>query len=239
MLKSLLSWGEWSDLAELLSPRFFKVVSVTQAITQLREFKANYDDREGFEDVCRRREWSLQQAEIPVDVNAQGQPEGSGPIDGQVLLRLYFHQLYSEGPTVVDLRPQVFDGGGDRIAWYPGRFYVDWDEEFLASLRQMYDGFYSDDEEAFERGVEDVGLEGCSDLFRQHFGGDDQRAVSFELASFRETFRKIFRRAKERGLRLHPNFIALGVYLATLYQHLEEAGGTFDVRQAFESVRQV
>jgi hypothetical protein len=238
MLKSLLSWGEWSDLAELLSPRFFKVVSVSQAITQLREFKANYDDEDQFRDVCRRREWSLQQAEIPVEVNAQGKLEGSGPIDGQVLLRLYFHQLYSEGPTVVDLRPQAFEEGDDRWGWYPGRFYVDWDEGFLASLRQMYVGFYGDDQAAFERGVEGVGLEGCSDLFRQHFGGEDQQNVEFELAAFRETFRKIFRRAKERGLRLHPNFIALGVYLATLYQHLEDAGGTYDVRSAFESVQQ-
>ena len=238
MLKSLLSWGEWSDLAELLSPRFFKVVSVSQAITQLREFKANYDDQEGFEDVCRRRSWSLQQAEIPVGVHAHGDAEGAGPIDGQALLRLYFHQLYSEGPTVVDLRPQVFEQRDDRWEWYPGRFYVDWDEEFLASLRQMYVGFYGDDQAAFERGVEGVGLEGCSDLFREHFGGEDQQNVEFELAAFRETFRKIFRRAKERGLRLHPNFIALGVYLATLYQHLEDAGGTYDVRSAFESVQQ-
>ena len=238
MLKSLLSWGEWSDLAELLSPRFFKVVSVTEAITQLREFKANYDDRTGFEDVCRRRDWSLQQAEIPVDVDADGDASAEGPIEGQTLLRLYFHQLYVEGPTVVDLRPQVFEADGQRWTWRPGRFYVDWDEAFLASLRQMYDGFYNDDTAAFERGVEGVGLEGCSDLFRQHFGGDDQGAVEFELAAFRETFRKIFRRAKERGLSLHPNFIALGVYLATLYQHLEVAGGAFDVRSAFESVRQ-
>jgi hypothetical protein len=34
-------------------------------------------------------------------------------------------------------------------------------------------------------------------------------------------------------VRLHPDFVALGVYLAALYEHLEELDVPLDVRGAF------
>ena len=44
---------------------------------------------------------------------------------------------------------------------------------------------------------------------------------------------------KASKLQLHPNFVALGLMLACLYQQLEELDVTCDVRAAFDAVDRV
>lgn len=236
MIRSMLKWGSWSDLAELLSPSFFRVVPMGKAMGQLRALSSNYFDEMRFETACETRQHTLEEAGIPIHVKQGAAERQLGQTaDGQMLLELYFHQLYAEGPTFIDLRAERFDGTAEPAVWGVLPYYVDWEGTFIDGVRQMYRGFYRGDDAAFEAAVARVGLEGTGELFREHFGGDDQEEVSFDLATFRETFHKILSRCKERGLKLHPNFIPLGVYLASLYEHLEEAGGSYDVRAAFEA----
>ena len=111
---------------------------------------------------------------------------------------------------------------------------VEWDKDFQRPLRQIYRGFYQDDDEQFRRGLEALDLLAVEDLFRKHFGEDHQRAVTFCLDEFKETFHEILDECKREGIGLHYQFGALGIYLACLYDHLEKLGGPFDVEAAVE-----
>ena len=61
-----------------------------------------------------------------------------------------------------------------------------------------------------------------------------QRAVRFDSAIFQTTFHAVFVRCRVQGIQLHRNFLALGAYLATLYDLLEGLDQAFAVRAAFD-----
>jgi hypothetical protein len=57
--------------------------------------------------------------------------------------------------------------------------------------------------------------------------------VRFEVKQFISTFHEVFLRCKASRTALHPDFLPLGLYLATLYDHLERLGMAVDVVAAF------
>jgi hypothetical protein len=48
------------------------------------------------------------------------------------------------------------------------------------------------------------------------------------------TFHQVFVLCRDAKQSLHPDFLPLGLYLATLYDHLERLGAAVDVLAAFE-----
>jgi hypothetical protein len=110
---------------------------------------------------------------------------------------------------------------------------VCWDSAFLDAIRRMYRGFYAGEDAAFHTALTDLHLDVAADLFLDHFGSGDQSAVRFEMAHFTRSFHAVFLRCREHGVRLHPDFVALGVYLAALYEHLESLDVPLDARRAF------
>jgi hypothetical protein len=118
---------------------------------------------------------------------------------------------------------------------------VRWDAAFLAALRDLYAGSYLGDAARFDAAIARLSLEPARDVFLSHFGGGDQREVRFERATFVHTFHDAFLACRDAPPGpggaprppLHGNFLALGLYLATLYEHLERLGLAFDVRAAY------
>ena len=100
-------------------------------------------------------------------------------------------------------------------------------------MRRLYRGFYAGADEEFHAGLDALGLEPAADLFLRHFGEGDQTAVEFEMAQFTKSFHDVFVRCRDHGVRLHRNFVPLGVHLAALYEHLEPLRVPLDVRSAF------
>jgi hypothetical protein len=45
----------------------------------------------------------------------------------------------------------------------------------------------------------------------------------------------VFIRCRDSKTPLHPDFVTLGVMLATLYDHLETLGGVYDVQSAYQA----
>jgi hypothetical protein len=130
---------------------------------------------------------------------------------------------------------------GATSVWRPGWLYVRWDAAFLAALRDLYAGYYLGDAARFDAAIARLSLEPARDVFLSHFGGGDQREVRFERATFVHTFHDAFLACRDAPPGpggaprppLHGNFLALGLYLATLYEHLERLGLAFDVRAAY------
>jgi len=241
LLRSLRG-TEWSQLADYVSPSFFEVLRARQILGQARELVANARDREGFEaavartgEVLSKRGVSLRvAADWPQDAEALAPTGEAARRDlGQRILEAYFAQLAGAEGALLDLRGARFTGSPDDPLWVPQAFWLDWDPGFLAALRDLYAGFYGDDDARFRDGLEHLHLGAAEDVFREHFGGGEQRAVRFESKQFHATFHEAFVRCRDAGATLHRNFLALGIHLACLYDALESLDLAFDVREAW------
>ena len=111
---------------------------------------------------------------------------------------------------------------------------VEWDEVFIDALRDVYVGFYTDDDARFQDGMIRLRMEPATDIFRAHFGEEDQTNVRFESRALIQVLVRAFEACKDAGIEIHPNFLPFGVYLAGLYQSLEVLGARYDVQGAFQ-----
>ncbi len=149
---------------------------------------------------------------------------------GEMVLQLYFAQIFRCDTNILDLRSSAFK---HESIWCPAAIYYRWSDDFREGIRKMYWGFYHDDQTVFLSGLSILKLEYAADIFRSHFGVGMQSAVTFRLAEFKKSFHAIFLRCKEHKTKLHPDFFALGVYLVCLYENLESLGVPLNVRDAF------
>jgi hypothetical protein len=238
MLANMLRNTEWSQLGAFVTPAFFEVMPTGKLLARtprLVTTRGSLRHSEALAQLARSLCASgLEQAQ---PLGADGLTLRGGAMEGPSeraarLVALYFHQLFHDGPTLLDLRPVAFSPGEHDLEYHPRPWIADWDSAFLTGLRQVYRGFYCNDDVCFAEGLAALGIAPCADLFRAHFGGDLERHV-FRTRDFVSTFHQVFVRCRERGLKLHPDFLPLGIYLAALYDHLEQLDVAVDVRAAF------
>lgn len=250
----LLRGNEWSKLADLVSPTFFELVSARDISARIFEIARNWLDSAGFDQLIETRRASAERCQIPVDVSKRGREKralAAGPVEGvdsggtgsrvsprvgDVALDLYFHQVFTDTRALLDFRAACFDlhDGGTMVRYQPTPIWVRWSSEFAMALRALYDGFYQNDDVVFRAALSGLGVAPAETVFRSAFGGEHRRQYLFTLADFKATFHQVFVACREKGSRIHPDFITLGVALATLYGHLERTGHSFDVEACYE-----
>jgi hypothetical protein len=248
MWSKLLAETDWKILRDFLSPSLFSVFPSRALAGEARALLASASSRRGFADAARLRLDSLRRAGVPVRLSSEPPPPSAlmAPLDeaarvvrGQALLNLFFHQLYADGPTILDLRFKTLfprpegDEPEPPFIWVPGRPHTKWEPGFRSALHDLYGGFYDGDDPRFMRGLQAIGAVPAEATFREQFGAEDPHAVTFDLERFVRTFHAAFEACRDAGSPLHRQLVPLGVYLAGLYEHLSELGGTFDVRDAF------
>lgn len=243
MFLRMLRATEWGQLLDFVSPSFFEVLSVRGLAGASRDLIASTRDDAGMREIARGMAERIAVRAIPIRLDLERGRESSGAgqrssddariVRGQLVLRLYFEQILGAKAALLDLRGSHFAMRSDTLVWSPARGFVRWDPVFLDAVRRMYRGFYTDDDAAFRAALAALHLEAAADLFLDHFGVGEQTAVRFEMAHFTRSFHAVFVRCRERGVQLHPNFVALGVYLGALYEHLEGLDVPLDVRAAF------
>lgn len=235
----------WSHFLDYASPAFFEVMPARALFAQGKEFVANASSSERFAAVREQVSQSLRQREVDVELSSPGNRDPGASLStlaestrremGHRILEIYFIQLLAGEHSILDLRSESFSSAsGGALRWHPRAFYLRWEPAFLTGLRELYAGFYLDDQDRFESGLQALGLEGSGDVLLSHLGGNDQRNVRFDTRAFDSSFHETFLRCRERGVALHRNFVALGVYLVCLYDVLEFLAVPFDVRSAFE-----
>ncbi len=240
MLKRLLDGTDLTQLRAVVSPAFFDVIPARVLWQQGRALATRYRDERAYSEALTHRAATLEAADIGVSIGAidavESEPMDDSQERGEALLRLYFHQLLTDGPALIDLRhPRLARRAGGYV-FDPGRLTADWSEGFRTAIRHMYGGFYGDDDQRFVDALDALGLRQAEATFRQQFGGGDQRAIRFEMKAFVGSFHDAFVACRDAGDRLHPGFLAFGIYLAFLYDHLERlGGGPFDVRAAYDA----
>ena len=237
MLRQILAESELQDGREFMSPKMFQVMPLTQATTQFRRVVQNHFNSEGWRVAVLNRQRWLDERHLPILIDVDGRfRAGEGTPGGKTVLELYFHQLYYGKVSLLDLRYDRFGGQADgRTVWAPDAYWVEWDQLFIEATRDLYLGFYLDEDARFERALKTMGVECAREVFVEHFGGGEQREVAFRIDRFAQTFRATLTECKRAGKRAHPNLIPFGMYIVTLYDHMEQLGGTWDVREAFFS----
>jgi hypothetical protein len=214
---------------------------------QTLDLISNGTDSTRFTSVLVRAQADLRDARIPVLVNHyRDQRQTIFPSDlkrpkrrwlGQLALELYFTQLFRSDSAILDLSPSRLgvSGAGDAV-WYPLPLYSQWDPDFLQAVRDMYAGFFLGDDQRFGCGIKQLGLGSAGGQVLAHLGEDDQRCVRFRVAKLRSTLHEISAARTNDDGAIHRNFIAFGVYMASLYELLEYLDLAFDVRSAFMRV---
>lgn len=238
-----LKGTDWGMLIEFVSPAFFEVVPALGMAKVFGRILKDYSDAREFARVKN----GVSTTVLP-RVNLTGKPSIkliSHPVNGlpaqklkgkkrkefgQLVLRIYFTQLFSDEKSLLDIRSSSFDG---LSGWGPAPVFYEWSPEFRVALCDLYRGFYQDDDIMYRRGLSALNLQHADEIFRGHFGTGNQDAVTFSLQHLKDSLHGVFASCIENKSRLHPDFFALGVYLLCLYENLETLGESLDVRSAF------
>jgi hypothetical protein len=244
MLGKLFQGGEFGQWASFVSPAFFSVMPTKPLWQRAKGLARATRDPDRYARAVNARRALLARSllSITLDTPATHGANRAHPAEGPEalapearaaqLVELYFHQLLHGDTTLLDVRQQAF-GGAAQLVWKPASWVAEWDPSFIAALRQIYTGFYRDDPSGFRSGLRALNLEPAEAVFRRHFG-DGQRAVRFEVKHFVSTFHQVFVICRDAKTSLHADFLPLGLYLASLYDHLERLGSAVDVAAAFE-----
>ncbi|MET0385767.1 MAG: hypothetical protein ABW321_07395 [Polyangiales bacterium] len=239
MLGKILGSGQLGKLASFVSPAFFDVMPARALWSRSRELVAQSRNGELAKRAITARAATLAASMPQIQLSARSEPgnaTAAGTLSaadrGALIAELYFRQLFDDGPVLLDLRAAAFTAKGDQLLWAPASWIAQWKPDFIQPLREIYAGFYAHDDARFRRGLAALSLEHSEDLFREQFGGTQDR-VKFEVQAFIDTFHRVFERCKRERTSLHPDFLPLGIYLAALYDHEQELGVAIDVTSAF------
>jgi hypothetical protein len=246
MIGKLLNSSEFGQWTSFVSPAFLEVMPAKALWQRFTALARHTRDRELYARAVAEREGWLVRSRLPVSLAPRGAPVAAvsgGPADpfppqarAAAVVALYFHQLLHGKLTLLDLRQPAFTSQAGRLVWRPAAWIASWDTSFIEALRAIYAGFYGGDAAGFQSGLVALNLLHAEDVFRLHFG-DGQHAVRFEVKHFVSTFHQVFVRCRDQKTRLHPDFSLLGLYLASLYDHLERLGESVDVAAAFDLAR--
>jgi predicted unusual protein kinase regulating ubiquinone biosynthesis (AarF/ABC1/UbiB family) len=157
---------------------------------------------------------------------------------GDNILSLYFSQWLVEDGLFLDLRPAHFGVHEDQLMFCPNGLWIQLRPDFRDGMLALYRSFYSDDDDAFDAALRQMGMirAGMSrsseselkDLLENHFGVD-QSAQHFSIDVFKASFDDLFAFFLENNFKLHSDFVWVGFYLITLYLNLEQGGQEHDV----------
>lgn len=251
--RRLLAGSEWSHLLDVLTPALFDVVSAKQLSLRAAELARHWFDPAGAEALAAKLDQAaidarfkmrvlparVKRSVVPFHVHSNGDAKEPTATDGHRLLQYFFFQIYVGDTHFLDLRKDRFflapESG--EIVFRPLPLWVKWRPDFVQGIRQLYDGFYSDNAALYEQAMVDLGIGAAKDVFNRAFGGPKKRECTYTVSDFRATFHEVFVRCRDAKVAFHPDFVTLGIALATLYDHLETLGGTYDVESQFVHVK--
>jgi hypothetical protein len=223
MLPYLFTNLDFAGLFRFVSPSFFRVISPAALFRIAPRLRRNYGDLDAWNELRGRLEHAIRDAAFPPAKNP-----------GEHALRLFFFQILSFDTWVLDFRAEAFAAAAKTgSGWNPKPLFYEVQPPFARSVRELYRGFYLDDEGLFDRALADLGLLPAKDCLRRHFGVGDQTRVEFRIARFQNTFADVFQVCEREGIQLQTEFFVLGLMLLTLYQNLEAVGEPQDARGCF------
>jgi len=162
-------------------------------------------------------------------------------------LYLYFRQLFSTQGIFLDLRSQNFAANHTNLRWHPSGIWTQFSPDFQAGLLEVYEGFYQEDEAKYFSGLKRIGLiaedwnasdkNELGNLFKAQFGSSLTSNIVFNLDDLKNSIIKLSHFLLKKKVKITNNFLYLGIYLVTLYSHLEQNREALPVKEIYFNVR--
>ncbi|HEY6881675.1 MAG TPA: hypothetical protein VI299_26795, partial [Polyangiales bacterium] len=239
MFSKLLKSADLRQLSSFVSPAFFDVLPARKIWGRGRALMVSKSST-AYRDAVSARATSLEALPLAVALPGHAPGRDTRGDDARAhatrVVTLFFEQLYSDTPTLLDLRAASARDREGVLQWDPAPWVCQWSPAFLEGLRGLYQGFYAPDEALLAHSLRALRIEIAEDLFRKHFGTQPE-AQRFVMKDFVDTFHQVFLRCRDRARELHEDFLPLGVYLATLYDHLDGLPVEVDVPACFAHAR--
>lgn len=163
------------------------------------------------------------------------------------ILTLYFAQLKSPHGLFLDLGPSHLDLSGDNLNFKPSGLWTKFSPEFSDGISDIYEGFYTENEELFHQGLLKSGLmssnwpkeerQKLSELFKSHFGASLTDEMTFDLETFKQSFLKVADFMLEKKVKISTDFLYLGISLVTMYSSLEKTKAHVNVKNIYLQTR--
>ena len=241
---------EFQPLLRCISPSAFKVVDWQSLLAEAPGLTRRFLRQEGVGELKKSLETLLpEQICFAQEGSTQGKEDFASAAQlGESLLELYFLQIFNPRGLFLDLRSQGFKPlPSGLLLWSPNGLWVQWQEPFRQGLVKIYRGYYGDQSSLLREGLEEVGLirhdfppqkvQEVESMLLQHIGGQTE-GQRFSVEHFTQSFERLFLYLLDNKIRLSPDFLFLGVYLASLYLHLESLDAAYNVRRSFERAEQ-
>jgi hypothetical protein len=241
--------GVLKELMKHVPTVLFEVVEWKLLALELPKLSRRIIQKEGFKEL-----FDLQGAFLkPFHINLVSQLEGSLEGDpskavAEKILALYFAQIYSPHGLFLDLGPSHIDLKNDILDFCPSGVWTTFHPDFSNGLKEIYDGFYFENEVLFHQGLLNSGLtsskwpqedrQKLAELFKSHFGASLTSEMSFDLETFKESFFKVADFMLEKKVQISTDFLYLGIALVTLYSSLEKTKASVNVKRIYLDVKQ-
>ena len=238
-----------NDILKLLPQKAFRLISIRESLRVGSLLTRSMIDKNSYEesiDVLNKN-WKLDGVNI-VKQLPEKRSSSLTKVDGENILRVYFAQFYASSKAVhLDLRVSSFHSQ-DTLLWMPSKLHYSFSSDFVAGVRSLYEGFYFEDDDKFEKGLLLLGILRVSmsidqkkeiiKLFHAYFGEGKNHPVKFSLKKLQESFNAIFSHFIKEDIPLNPEFAVLGAMLVTLYLTLESIPEELSTKDAFVEVAQ-
>lgn len=240
--------GVLKELVKHVPTVLFQVVEWHELASELPKLSRRILQKEGYQQIFEHHRNFL----TPFHISLTQSPlihEGYkvNKETAEKCLHLYFAQLYSEDGLFLDLRPQHFINDAPDLKWHPSGLWTVLDEDFRLGLLEVYEGFYLEKEDVYFKGLKRIGLIAddwseqdrykLGELFRAQFGASLTSEMSFSLEHFRSSIIKLTDFLLKKKVKITKDFLYLGIYLVTLYSHLEQSPDKLAVKDIYLSVR--
>ena len=135
MLSAFVKGTDWSQLTEYLSPVFFQIVPPIGMAQKLKSMVSGYISPTKFQEIAARVNGALETSPLNVRItnfsgnSLQGDVPAPGPETkpGDVLLRLYFWQIFALDEALLDFRSKAFPQPQNVHVWQPSPLFNRWD----------------------------------------------------------------------------------------------------------------
>lgn len=240
--------GVLKELLKHVPTVLFQVVDWNEFASELPKLSRRILQKEDYEDVFKKQLTNL--ALFNVNLTYESLKKNEGPIsktDAQKCLSLYFAQLFSGHGIFLDLRSHHFRACDNKLLWHPTGLWARFEESFHQGLINVYDGFYLENEDLYLKGLLQIGLisqgwnnedkKKLGNLFKEQFGSALNEEMNFDLEHLKNSITKTTDFLLSKKVKITKDFLYLGVYLVTLYSHLEQCPEKLPVREIYLEVR--
>jgi hypothetical protein len=239
--------GVLKELVKHVPTVLFEVVEWKILASELPKLSRRLLNKEGYPELFDQQAKFLSALNIHLVTELSHQKEAQNKqLLAQNILALYFAQLLSPHGFFLDLGPTHFEMKNNGLHFAPSGLWTKFDQTFSKGLKDIYDGFYLEDEDLFHKGLIQSGLTSnkwpsedrlkLAELFKSHFGASLTSEMSFDLKTFKASFFKIADFMLEKKVTISTDFLYLGIGLITLYSSLESLGEKINVKEVYLNV---